>query len=164
MDFQIGVFVKRGDLHALDSDDVVRVESHTDLRNVLERFAGRGIAKAWVQQAIDGTVVKFYGVSGGGFFAALGPEPGGLRPESAGLAFVAPTLKKVATDAAAALGLEVWGGDAIAAGDDISIVDFNDWPSFSAVRDGAAPAIARRVLGLLQLSGRIGKESGPPAE
>ena len=44
------------------------------------------------------------------------------------------------------LGLEIWGGDAIVKGDRFSIVDFNDWPSFSRVRNDAARAIARRSL------------------
>ena len=37
-------------------------------------------------------------------------------------------------------------GDAIVKGDDFSIVDFNDWPSFSRVRKEAARAIARRSI------------------
>jgi len=52
---------------------------------------------------------------------------------------------------AEALGLEVWGGDALFDGNEFAIVDFNDWPSFSRVRDEAARAIARRSLQLLGL-------------
>jgi len=59
-------------------------------------------------------------------------------------------LHQVAQTAAMALGLEVWGGDAIVDGVDFKIVDFNDWPSFERVRMPAAAAIARRALSLLR--------------
>ena len=58
-------------------------------------------------------------------------------------------LQRAAAVAAEALGLEVWGGDALFDGDDFAIVDFNDWPSFGRVREEAARAIARRSLQLL---------------
>ena len=60
-------------------------------------------------------------------------------------------LHGAAQSAAAALGLEVWGGDAIVDGEQFKIVDFNDWPSFERVRASAAAAIARRALELLAM-------------
>lgn len=138
-----GVYVKRGDLHALGADDVQRVDHPAMLDTVLAGFKRRGVRRVYVQQAVDGTLVKFYGVSGGEYFAAL-PERGALaHPVELG-------LRQAAERAAAALGLEVWGGDAIVDGDELTIVDFNDWPSFSRVRDAAAHAIARRCLLLLR--------------
>jgi hypothetical protein len=132
LDRSRGLYVKRGDLHALGADDVQ-----------LAGFTRRGIGRVYVQQAVDGALVKFYGVSGGQYFAAL-PEHGALAHS------VELALRHAAERAAAALGLEVWGGDAIISGDDLAIVDFNDWPSFSRVRDAAARAIARRCLLLLR--------------
>jgi hypothetical protein len=45
--------------------------------------------------------------------------------------------------AASALGLEVYGGDAIAsAGGRLVLIDLNAWPSFALYRDEAAPVIA----------------------
>lgn len=137
------MYVKRGDLHALASDDVQRVESRSALRAALAAFARRGVGVVYVQQAVEGRVVKFYGVSGGEYFTAL-PESGEL-PERASLA-----LARSATAGAAALGLEAWGGDAIIDGERMMIVDFNDWPSFSRVRQAAARAIARRCMALLR--------------
>ena len=58
-------------------------------------------------------------------------------------------LHGAAQAAAKALGLEVWGGDAIIVGEQFKLVDFNDWPSFERVRAAAAAAIARRALDLL---------------
>ena len=138
-----GVYVKRGDLHALGADDVQRVDDPARLDAVLAGFARRGIGRVYVQQRVDGALVKFYGVSGGEYFAAL-PEHGELD-DSVELA-----LRNAAERAAAALGLEVWGGDAIINDETPTIVDFNDWPSFSRVRDAAARAIARRCLRLVR--------------
>ena len=60
------------------------------------------------------------------------------------------SLERAARTAAAALGLEVWGGDAIVSEHSSTIIDFNDWPSFEPVRTAAAAAIARRCLRLLR--------------
>ena len=44
----------------------------------------------------------------------------------------------------------LYGGDAVVSSEgDIRIIDFNDWPSFSACRDDAAKAIAARIHQML---------------
>src|SRR5450755_2476817 len=140
IDLSSPMYVKRGDLHALGPDDVQRVEDLEQLSNTLLRFARRGVQLAYVQQEVMGEVVKFYGVSGGEYFATVA-DNGARLSDSQKLA-----LNHAAANAATALGLEVWGGDAIVKGDAFSIVDFNDWPSFSSVRGDAARAIARRSI------------------
>jgi hypothetical protein len=137
-----GVYVKRGDLHALGPDDVQHVAAHDGLAETIGTFARRGIERVFIQQAVHGRVVKFYGVSGSEYFTVVGEE-GEVSPE------MARAIGKAGATAANALGLEVWGGDAIVDGDMFSIVDFNDWPSFSRVRTAAARAIARRTMKLL---------------
>ena len=141
-DFAAGVFVKRGDLHALTAEDVVKVERPDRIGSEVARFAARGITSAYLQQAVEGAVVKFYGVSGGEYF-------GTVREGEALTAALERALADAANAAAAALGLEVWGGDAIVNESGFTIVDFNDWPSFSRVRRRAAQSIARRCLDLL---------------
>ncbi|HEX3409805.1 MAG TPA: hypothetical protein VHS07_05965 [Candidatus Binataceae bacterium] len=140
VDLSSPMYVKRGDLHALAPDDVERVEDLGQLEATLMRFNRRGVQLAFVQQEVVGEVVKFYGVSGGEYFAAL-PESGAHLTDAQTRA-----LNHSTSIAASALGLEVWGGDAIFKGDSFSIVDFNDWPSFSRVRVDAARAISRRSL------------------
>lgn len=140
------MFVKRGDLHALAPDDVQRVESRGALRAALARLAQRAVPVAYVQQAVEGRVVKFYGVSGGEYFTTLTEEDGG-GPISERVQF---DLARAAAAAAATLGLEAWGGDAVIDGERFMIIDFNDWPSFSRVREAAARAIARRCLMLVR--------------
>jgi hypothetical protein len=142
LDLDAPMFVKRGDLHALAPNDVQRVESRGALRSALSGMAERGVSIAYVQQAVEGRVVKFYGVSGGEYFAAL-DEDGGAKsiPDQLRL-----ELARSAAAAATTLGLETWGGDAVIDGERFMMIDFNDWPSFSRVREAAARAIARRCL------------------
>ena len=142
LDLDAGVFVKRGDLHALGPNDVQEVSGRGALTMSLSDFAARGIPMVYVQQAARGHTVKFYGVSGAEYFNVVANE--GEVSED-----VARALAGAAGVAANALGLEAWGGDAMVDGDRFAIVDFNDWPSFSKVRTPAARAIARRALKLL---------------
>ena len=142
LDIDAGVFVKRGDLHALGPDDVQQVTGRAALTSTLADFARRGIPMVYVQQAAIGHTVKFYGVSGSEYFNVIAQE-GEVSEE------VARALADAAGVAATALGLEAWGGDAVVDGDRFAIIDFNDWPSFSRVRAPAARAIARRALKLL---------------
>ncbi|MGH7916479.1 MAG: hypothetical protein ACREQE_03345, partial [Candidatus Binataceae bacterium] len=131
LDLSAPMYVKRGDLHALGPHDVQRVEDLGQLEATLLRFARRGVQRAYVQQAASGDVVKFYGVTGGDYFRAISES--GALDETVNL-----KLAKAAAMAAAALGLEVWGGDAVVRDGQVTIVDFNDWPSYSRVRDDAA--------------------------
>ncbi len=142
LDVEAGVFVKRGDLHALGPDDVQQATGRAALTSTLADFAGRGIPMVYVQQAASGHTVKFYGVSGSEYFNVIAQE-GEVSEE------IARALAEASGIAATALGLEAWGGDAMVDGDRFAIVDFNDWPSFSRVRAPAARAIARRALKLL---------------
>ena len=139
LDLDAPMFVKRGDLHALAPDDVQRVQSRGALRAALAGMAQRGVTIAYVQQAVEGRGIKFYGVSGGEYFTTL-VEEGPISER------VQLELAKSASAAAATLGLEAWGGDAIIDGEQFMMIDFNDWPSFSRVREAAARAIARRCL------------------
>ena len=69
LDLSAGVFVKRGDLHALAPEDVQRAADRAEVESILADFARRGIRFAYLQQEVVGRVVKFYGVSGGSHFS-----------------------------------------------------------------------------------------------
>ena len=142
LDLSAGVFVKRGDLHALAPEDVQRAADRAEIESILADFVRRGIRFAYLQQEVVGRVVKFYGVSGGSHFS-VHPEEDEI-PEAA-----IRDLSEAASAAAGALGLGAWGGDAVLSGDRFAIIDFNDWPSYSRVRAPAARAIARRAISLL---------------
>ncbi|MGO9060704.1 MAG: hypothetical protein ACLQU2_25470 [Candidatus Binataceae bacterium] len=143
LDPQRGIYVKRGDLHALSAGDVRRAANQEALAPILRDFAARGIDLAYLQQEVEGRVVKFYGVTDADYFSIADPD--GIS------AAMRTRLHGAAQSAAVALGLEVWGGDAIVDGEQFKIVDFNDWPSFERVRASAAAAIARRALELLAM-------------
>jgi hypothetical protein len=141
-------WIKRGDVHATHEEDVVFAGAEDALSEGLARLHSRGISRAVVQRHVAGDLVKFYGV-------------GGLSDESSPswfqwfyhrdqnlsrFAFDPNALASAATRAAGALGLEVYGGDAIVARSGaISVIDVNAWPSFALFR---APA-ARHISALL---------------
>jgi hypothetical protein len=130
-----GPWLKRGDVHAMEAGDVRRVPTSAEWAAVVADFEQRGIRRSIVQAHVEGIVYKFYGVTGG-FFRAFA-LPAGREDEAAALA----------ARGAAALGLEVYGGDGVAGPDgSLTLIDFNDWPSFSRCRDDAGPAISRRLL------------------
>jgi hypothetical protein len=129
-----GPWLKRGDVHAMEAGDVQRVFTEDDWARMIAEFERRGIGRAIVQEHVEGVVYKFYGVKGG-FFRAYG-LPAGQEEVAAVLA----------ERGASALGLEVYGGDGVCAADgSLTLIDFNDWPSFSRCRTDAAHAIARRL-------------------
>jgi hypothetical protein len=143
LDLTRRIYVKRGNLHALGPDDVRCVDGLRQINEALADFAGRAIDLVYLQQEVAGRVVKFYGVCDE-YFCVI-PEDGQPLDEGVKLA-----LERAARRAAAVLGLEIWGGDAVVNEKSCMIIDFNDWPSFEQVRGPAAAAIARRCLWLLR--------------
>ncbi|MCF0207831.1 MAG: hypothetical protein HUK07_00150 [Bacteroidaceae bacterium] len=88
--------------------------------------------KLLVQPHIEGQNIKFYGVRNTDFFHVR---------ESISTA-VLQQLCTAADTLAAALSLDIYGGDAIlTAANHLTIIDFNDFPSFSSCRKEAAEAI-----------------------
>ncbi len=142
LDLSNPIYVKRGDLHALGSQDVQRTKGMAELEAVLMEFAGRGIEVVYLQQESVGQVVKFYGVGNGSDYFSLLPTERGMAINEP----VQRSLARAGGIAASVLGLQVWGGDAVIRNDNFSIIDFNDWPSFERVREAAAVAIARHSL------------------
>ncbi len=149
-DLAAGPWLKRGDVHAMEAGDVRRVFSEEEWARATAEFQRRDVASAVVQHHVEGVVYKFYGVAGE-FFRAYGLPEG--RQDAA---------RALARRAAVALGLEVYGGDGVACADgSLSLIDVNDWPSFSRCRDEGGAAIARRLLRLLQKSDAHGRQEEP---
>jgi hypothetical protein len=136
--FGVGGWLKRADVHATQPGDVVRVERWPDLNSALLRFKTRGLAQAVLQKHCECDEVKFYAVKNGRLFWPYYPK------ESEGYPFEERELKKMAEHAAEALGLSIYGGDAIISPEGkITLIDLNDWPSFAPCRGAAASAIAK---------------------
>jgi hypothetical protein len=142
------VWVKRGDVHNTQAGDVVFAETGGAVTSALAGLAARGIPKAVIQSHVPGDLIKFYGVGGG----APNGGPSWFRwfhhkdQQLAGHAFDPDELARLARRAASALGLEIYGGDAIATGaGNLVILDVNAWPSFALYREEAAAHIAAHL-------------------
>lgn len=139
-------WVKRGDVHATQGGDVSFVTSSEDLEATLARLAERGIGNAVLQKHVPGDLIKFYGVKGGGETETGLSWFHGFYHRDQALArhpFDPRELEAEASRAAGALGLDVFGGDAIATPKGrIVLIDLNAWPSFALYRSVAASSIA----------------------
>lgn len=134
-----GAWLKRGDVHATEPDDVVRVADGATARSALAAFARRGIASALLQRHVAGEVIKFYALRGRAYFACFAAGGGQMRLSTR----VEGALQGLAEAGAAALELEVFGGDCVCdSQENLSLIDLNDWPSYGRCRPGAAEAIA----------------------
>ncbi|GAB3274162.1 hypothetical protein GCM10027347_46890 [Larkinella harenae] len=147
-----GFWIKRGDFHAIHREDVTFVRSLQEGREMLREYARRDIPEVLISEHLAGDLVKFYGVRGTDFFFWFYPyehnhhkyvEYEAINGKSHHHLFDEADLQKVATASAAALGVSIYGGDAIVGKDgSFHIIDLNDWPSFAPCRQEAANAIA----------------------
>ncbi len=134
-------WLKRGDVHAMQARDVVCVTCRQEMRQALAYFAKQEVSDILVQQHVEGSVVKFYGVVERAFFQAFSASSGEeITAEVA-------DLIDIAQHAAQVTGLEVYGGDAVITPDNRAVlIDLNDWPSFSKCCQSAAKSIAGYLL------------------
>ncbi len=140
------VWVKRADVHNTQEGDVVHAADAAAVARALEGLAARAIPRAVIQPHVDGDLIKFYGIGPRG--GAHG-EPPWFRwfyhkdQQLSHHAFDERALRHLVRQAAAALGLEIYGGDCIAtASGELVLIDLNAWPSFALFREEAASVIA----------------------
>ena len=139
-------WVKRADVHNTQDGDVVFADTEHMIQEARGGLAQRGIPRAVIQQHIEGDLIKFYGVGtaarsdgAGAWFCWFYHKDQRL----AGHPFDPDRLATLARQAAAVLGLEVFGGDAIAPKDGpLVLIDLNAWPSFALYREEASARIA----------------------
>jgi hypothetical protein len=145
-----GWWVKRGDVHAMQSDDVLFVRHAADLPEQLARLRQRGISHAVVQEHIAGQEWKFYAVRGHGVLHAFAPHDAHCPPIDYA------RLNTLARQASEVLGLDIYGGDCLVTDDGtLYLIDINDWPSFRGCRPVAASHIAQHILTLAQQRGLL---------
>ena len=150
-------WVKRGDVHATEAGDVSHSGDAAALAANLARLASRGIPRAVVQEHVRGDLIKFYGV------AHAGGDPGRSswfqwfyhRDQTLeNHPFDPEELAAVTARAASALGLEIYGGDAIVSpGGRITVIDVNAWPSFALFRSVAAARIGALLVARFSSAG-----------
>jgi glutathione synthase/RimK-type ligase-like ATP-grasp enzyme len=140
-------WIKRGDVHAMASGDVVFVRFQKEFRHALEHFEREQLKTLVIQEHIEGDVFKFYGVRGNGFFRIFLQNKQSVKDDSLVL-----KVRTNAIVAAEVLELEVFGGDVVLDGNGgLHLIDMNDWPSFSACTDEASEAIAEYIIDNWQL-------------
>jgi hypothetical protein len=143
-----GWWVKRGDVHAMRSEDVLFVRHAADLPAQLARLRQCGISHAIVQEHIAGQEWKFYAVRGHGVIHAFAPHDAHCSPIDY------ERLNTLAWQASKILGLDIYGGDCLLTSDGtLYLIDINDWPSFRGCRPVAATHIAQHILTQAQQRG-----------
>lgn len=141
-------WIKRGDFHAQHAEDVSYVRSAAEAQDVLQEYFLRGFRRAVISRHLQGHLVKFYGVAGTPFFHWFRPfDPEDHKLSKEEHRHTDEQLKSICRRAARELNVVVYGGECIQHADgSLSIIDFNDWPSFSACRTEAAASIAKAVM------------------
>jgi hypothetical protein len=156
-------WIKQATEHKTREGDVAFAADATGVREALDKLRARQLPRAVVQRHVEGDLVKFYGVSSPtAASAGTPPAPSWFQwfhpkeKPAAGHPFDEGSLRDIACRAAGALGLEVWGGDAIVtAGGEILVIDVNAWPSFALYRDEAADRIAAHLASRLRRLARV---------
>ena len=144
-------WIKKADGWSNHKDDVCYAQNEAEAKCAIEKMAQRGVKKCIIMQHCPGDIVKFYGIADRLFHYTY-PEGGKFGHEEINgaprhYAFDATALKGIAQRAAQAIGLEIYGGDAIITPQgDIFIIDINDFPSFTAIRETAAAEIAGLIM------------------
>lgn len=148
-------WVKRGDEHSRHREDVTYARHAQEAQEILQEFFLRGIKRAVINRHLTGDLVKFYGVAGTPFFyhflpfdrghSKFGSEEINGAPHH--MPFDEDRLKSICAKAADVMDVKIYGGDCVIGEDgSITIIDFNDWPSFAPCRQEAGPVIARMVI------------------
>ena len=153
-----GYWLKRADGVAESSGDVQYASDEVEAQAKEKQMREAGVADVLVCAHVPGDLIKFYGVRDTDFFRYYYPGDDGKwkfsdearngKPQH--FPFSANDLHTISDKAAAAAGLDVYGGDCIVREDGtFCIIDLNDWPSFSRCREEAAKAIAGKVCKLM---------------
>ena len=150
------LWIKTAETSTKNIDDVRFINNKETLQKALSEFDSKS-GNEWILcEHIVGDLIKFYGVEGTDFFfwmyptqksdfSKYGKEKHNGKPR--GYGFSEENLKESLDEAAEALGMYIYGGDAVVRPDgSIVVVDFNDFPSFASCCRTAAEAIVTRVL------------------
>ena len=146
-------WVKRADNYAIHKEDVSYVCNPDEAQEVLQEYFLRGINRAVISRHIKGDIIKFYGVLDTTFFHWYFPYDAERHQQDAPEAVNAleTALKQMCTTAARELNVMVYGGDVVLDSEgQLTLIDFNDWPSFAPCRAAAATAIAKAVMAIVK--------------
>lgn len=134
-------WVKRADCQTIHKEDVACARHIQEAQELLNEFFIRGIQQAVIVKNAEGTHLKFYGVADTDFFHCFFTHDHQVPTFDTG------AFRAVCSSAATALGVQIYGGDAMVdpTTGEFTIVSFDDWPGFAPCRDTAAKAIIKLV-------------------
>ena len=146
-------WIKQATGWSCHKNDVCHVSTVKEAEDAIKEMKLRGHDRCIAMQHCKGHIVKFYGI-GEEFFHYHIPECGSTKfglevhnDQYGEIRLDAGQLRQTAQKAAKAIGLDIYGGDCIVTPEgEIHIIDMNDFPSFSAVRQNAARAIAELIM------------------
>lgn len=144
-------WIKNATGWSCQKEDVSFAANAEQAEKIFAQMRKRGLYSCIHSRHIIGDLIKFYGI-GDGFFHYCYPQNDKFGLEKINgtpkhRPFSEEELKKCATNAAKAIGAQIYGGDCIV--DDqgrIFVIDFNDFPSFSAIHEEAAREIATLIM------------------
>ena len=145
-------WLKRANGWSCHKNDVCFVRDASEAMSALREMRSRGITEMIHCEHVAGDIIKFYGVEKKYFhYSYPDPEKSKFGLEKINgtphcYPFSIEKMKATVFAAAEKIGLEIYGGDCIVCKDgEILIIDMNDFPSFTAVRDKAAKEIAEHI-------------------
>lgn len=144
-------WIKKADGWSNYKEDVTFAHTKDEAIAAIRQLESRGISLFIQMQHCQGDIIKFYGI-GKHFFHYCRPTTGKFGHEEfngtqKNYTFDAEKLRKHAQTAAKAIGLVIYGGDAIITPEgDIFTIDLNDFPSFTAIREKAAKMIVKLIM------------------
>lgn len=150
-------WIKRGEGWSCHKNDICYVTNSKEAIKAIEEMRKRGIKSFVYTSHCKGDIVKFYGIGNSYFtysYPVVESTKFGLEKingETMHYPFDTDKMQHIVTKAAAATNLTIYGGDCIVdEKGNISLIDLNDFPSFSSVRDEAAKEIADRIMNTLR--------------
>ena len=149
-----GYWVKKATGWSMTAKDVMFAQDRSEADSIATEMKANGAEDVEVTAHVVGDLVKFYGVRSTGFLRTyypgddrqwkFGDEERNGVPQHYDFG---NQIAIMAEKAAEATGLDVYGGDCIVnSSGNVTVIDFNDWPSFSRCADEAAEAIAKRIM------------------
>ncbi|MCC7570181.1 hypothetical protein KO465_02425 [Candidatus Micrarchaeota archaeon] len=123
-------YVKRADIRGKREHRSL-VNSIETLDETIKKFEDQGVGEVLIQKAIEGEVIKFYGVGEEAWFV-------GFEPIS--------QVKLKIIKLAEYMNVEIFGGAVIKQEGKYYLITINEWPTFSVMREKGSEKIAELIL------------------
>lgn len=133
--FNNKIVLKRGNTHGMKGDSAI-IENTEQYNQTIESFLKKKTKTTIVQAFVLGRDLKFYGIGDQVFL----PDKQGLTKKQL------MKIEQIVSKTGKLTSLKVYGGDLMITRDKIFLLDINDWPTFSPIRDLAAEKISDLII------------------